>query len=95
MILDYDGRIKYRNGKYVDVIHKHDLRYNMIVPLIKKKAVIMKSVLLNGSKFYFEFNFDKFIHIGLCYDYNYAYKNQFEICYYDFRYTWIQIRTYL
>ena len=34
-ILKYDGRIKYTKGKYVNIIHKHDFRYNIIVLLIQ------------------------------------------------------------
>jgi hypothetical protein len=40
IILEYDGRIKYRNGEYVDIIHKNDERYNIITPLINKKMEI-------------------------------------------------------
>ena len=36
-ILDYDGRIKYRKGYYVDIIHKNDIRYNIIQNIIVKK----------------------------------------------------------
>ena len=42
IILDYDGRIKYTNGKYINIIHKHDFRYNIIELLIEKKKEIMK-----------------------------------------------------
>ena len=29
IILEYDGRIKYRKGEYVDIIHKNDETYNI------------------------------------------------------------------
>ena len=95
IILEYDGRIKYKNGKYVNIIHKYDLRYFMLAPVIHKKTIIMKSVHFTGNGFYFEFHFDNPYQMGLCYDYNCFREKQIEICYYDFRHTWIQIRTYL
>jgi hypothetical protein len=51
----------------------------------------------NGrSCFYFEIGFDTCLNVGLCYDYNFSYENNFEICYYDTRNNgWKQIRTYL
>jgi hypothetical protein len=105
IILDYDGRLKYKKGKYVDIIHKHDIRYNIIKPVISKKIEIMNEITFandyNSSytkdSYYFEFGFDINNGIGLCYDYNFSYTNKFEICYYDFRNTndIKQIRTYL
>ena len=58
IILEYYGRIKYKNGKYRNVIHKDDERYNMITPIINKKMVILNNIVLRGSEFYFEFGFD-------------------------------------
>jgi len=29
IILEYDGRIKYKKGKYINIIHKLDYRYNI------------------------------------------------------------------
>jgi hypothetical protein len=96
IILEYDGRIKYKNGRYVNIIHKNDERYNIISPIISKKIRIMQNTELSGSGFYFEFGFDTCKNVGLVYDYNFSYTNKFEICYYDTRNNgWIQIRTYL
>ena len=96
IILEYDGRIKYKNGKYVNIIHKNDERYNIITPIISKKIEIMQNIELCDSGFYFEFSFDTCRNVGLVYDYNFSYANKFEICYYDTRNNgWKQIRTYL
>jgi hypothetical protein len=56
---------------------------------------IMQNTELRGSGFYFEFDFDTCENVGLVYDYNFSYTNKFEICYYDTRDGWEQIRTYL
>jgi len=102
IILEYDGRIKYRNGEYVNIIHKHDERYGIISPLISKKMVILKHIELDYSNaelnagFHFSFNFNTLNAVGLVYDNNFSYTNKFEICYFDFRNNGIkQIRTYI
>ena len=100
IILEYDGRIKYKKGKYVNIIHKHDTRYEMIQAIINKKIEILKEIEIDngrdGRGFYFEFVFDTLRSAGLCYDYNFSYENKFEICYFDWRNdSWLQIRTYL
>ena len=59
IILNYDGRIKYRNGKYMNTLNDDDERYDIIKPIINKKLEIMRTIELdNISKgFYFEFCF--------------------------------------
>jgi len=44
IILEYDGRIKYKKGKYINIIHKLDYRYNIIEPLISKKINYLKLI---------------------------------------------------
>jgi hypothetical protein len=95
IILEYDGRIKYKKGKYINILHKNDSRYNIITPIINKKIEILKKIDLRGSNFYFEFGFDSDERIGLCYDLGFNWVDKFEICYYDLRNGWEQIRTYL
>ena len=94
-IFSYDGRIKYKYKmknsidyhKFVNVIHKHDERYNIITPIIGKKQTIMKDTDTrpNDTSFYFEFAFDNQPHLFLCYDYCWSFNNQFEICYTDMK----------
>jgi hypothetical protein len=95
IILEYDGRIKYKYKqknaidyhKYVNVIHKHDNRYNLITPIIGKKQKIMKETETrpNDTSFYFDFAFDNQPNLILCYDYNWSNANEFEICYTDMK----------
>jgi len=95
IILEFDGRIKYRNGQYVNIIHKYDERYDMIKPLISKKIEILKTINIDGVNFYFEFRFDGGGNRGLCYDVGFNAPDRFEICYVDLRDGWKQMRTYI
>jgi hypothetical protein len=93
-ILEYDGRIKYEKGFYINVISKNDFRYIIIEEIIYKKNKILKNLELYNDGFYLEFGFDNMKGCGLVYDCNFIH-NKFEICYYDFRCGVIQFRTYL
>jgi len=96
IILEYDGKIKYKNGQYIDIIAKNDERYNIIKPIINKKIEILKKIHIIDREFYFEFGFDSLRNVGLCYDLGFNSPNIFEICYYDTRNNgWKQIRTYI
>tara|TARA_B110000503_G_C7149949_1_gene414701 strand:+ start:209 stop:667 length:459 start_codon:yes stop_codon:yes gene_type:complete len=109
-ILRYDGRIKYKYKiknsidyhKFVNVIHKHDGRYDIITPIIHKKYTILEDIMTSpvDTSFYFEFAFENQPNLMLCYDYNWSYNNMFEICYTDMKGSGHilgsdQIRTYI
>ena len=87
LILSYDGRIRFRRGRFRNVILGKDPRYAIIEPVICKKINILRTVstTIYGPEFYFEFAFDSLARTGLCYDYHWSYSEKFEICYYDFR----------
>jgi len=91
LICEYDGRIKYKYKiknsidyhKYVNVIHKHDERYNIITPIINKKQTILENAELSSNKsgFRIQIIFDKQPCLLLCYEYNMSIPNKFDIYY--------------
>jgi hypothetical protein len=99
IILDYDGRIKFRKGKYMNQIQKKDDRYDIIRNIINKKLEILEKIILidrRNNDFYFEVRFDSEKIMGLCYDYHWTYRDKFEICFYSFKNSdFIRIRSYI
>ena len=71
-ILEYDGRIKYRNGIYINQINLKDEKYNLIIKLIHNKINTMQQLIIRSSGTFF-------INIKLCHNnYNYMYWHDFN-----------------
>jgi len=91
IILDYDGRIKYKYKtknsidyhKFVNVIHKHDKRYSIVSPIIDKKVNIVKDAEISSNKsgFIIQVSFYKQPCMQLSYEYNMSVPNNFSISY--------------
>ena len=64
-ILQYDGRITYRKGEFVNVIHKKDSRYSIVDKVIKKKQNILKNIDAGPIEFDLDFEFDGLPGVGL------------------------------
>ena len=64
-ILEYDGRIKYRHGKYMNQIASDDERYKMLltIPIIETcyNHNLCVTITGNGNKIYYEKNVSPFI----------------------------------
>ena len=61
LLLQFDGRIKYRNGQYVDSIDRNDERYVMLDKVTKKKIEIYQSEIEDHIEDE-SINYDNFIH---------------------------------
>jgi hypothetical protein len=100
IILDYDGRMKYSDGMYRNILHKYDDRYSMMEPIIEKKKNIIKTAERSRHTpdgFYFQFSFDSIRYLSLCYEYHFSYADdKFEICFVNTKKgNWKQIRTFI
>ena len=103
MILVYDGKIKYRNGIYSNIIHKYDKRYDMLKLYIEDKQKCIENIEIEGTDFYIEVCFNRLSNRGLCYASGNCssaatkeLKNEFiETCYFNLNTEVEQIRTYM
>ena len=97
IILEYDGRIQYRGGAYVNVIRKDDCRYAVLTPHINAKIDIVRHTLVDGPAFYMSLGFTGLANRGLCYasgPWAVCNLDQLEICYFNFAHAVVeQIRT--
>lgn len=98
IIFEFDGRIKYiyKRGIFVNIIHKKDIRYDILEKFLNKKIKViekMEMIRTGNGEFYIDIPFEKLKNTGLVYDCNWSYNNKFEICYYNFRNDFFIIQT--
>ena len=79
IILDYDGRIKYRDGKYTDQINTQGKKYQTVKQNIINKLSIKKQMSKNGNNFYLDIPLNK--ELGVIYD-NKWYGGGFMVSFY-------------
>jgi hypothetical protein len=93
IIMEYTGTMRYYKNQFISIIKKDDYRYAMLDRIINRRRMVINETHVNNKEFYFECYFDTLWGVGLCYDHNWSKHNKFEICYFDFRNEWKQIRT--
>jgi hypothetical protein len=85
IILEYDGQIRHRTGKYIDVIPKTDARRNALDEFLTKKAEFIANAEVDGATFFCEVIFENEPWMGLYYDCNWSQSDLFEICFYSYK----------
>ena len=85
VILDYDGQIRYRTGKYINTIPKTDARCEMIDGILIKKLEILENAEFQGTTFFYEVIFENEPWMGLYYDGHWSQSDVFEICFYSYK----------
>ena len=85
IILEYDGQIRHRTGKYINAIPLTDARRNMLDVIIMKKLEILANAEVDGATFFYEVIFENEPWMGLYYDCRWSQSDVFEICFYSYK----------
>lgn len=85
IILEYDGQIRHRTGKYINTIPKTDGRRNILDVILIKKIEILENMEIDGGNFFIEIVFETHPYMGLSYDYQWSQSNKYEICFYNYK----------
>ena len=70
ILLQFDGRIKYRNGQYVNIINCRDERYKMLDKLMKRRQELIEFnglTGLNRDNFVFDVFFKNLPNVSITY----------------------------
>ena len=88
IILEYDGRIKYKKGVYTNIISKNDIRYSCMDVFIRRKIKIFQRIEYNviKNRFFFTIEFESMPKMGLIYDCHFTNCNRFTIHFYNYRF---------
>jgi hypothetical protein len=85
IILEYDGQIRHRTGKYINTIPSTDARRDMLDAILIKKVDILANAQVDGATCFYEVIFENEPWMGLYYDVNWSQSDIFEICFYSYK----------